>query len=70
MGIEEAILAEVEERGVEKGIEKGIEQGSLKTKIESIQMFLKNGKLTLEEIAEGFNVSLDFVQKIKSGEIK
>ncbi len=58
MGIEEAILADVKE------------QGSLKTKIESIQKSLKRGKLTLEEIAEDFNVSLDFVQKVKSGEIK
>ncbi len=70
MGIEEAILADVKEQGIEEGVEKGMEQGSLKTKIESIQRALQKDKYSLEEIAEFLDVSLDFVQKVKSGEIK
>ncbi len=58
MGIEEAILADVKE------------QGSLETKVESIQRALQKDKYSLEEIAEFLDVSLDFVEKVKSGVIE
>ncbi len=62
MGIEEAILNEVEEKGIEKGI-------TMKT-VQGIQNLLKRGKYTPKEIAEDMNVSLDFVMKVKNGEVK
>ena len=61
MGIEEAILQEVEQRGEEKG--------ELQTKIKGIQRALKRGKLTIEEIAEDFEVTKQFVLQVQKGEI-
>ncbi|WP_026999199.1 hypothetical protein [Eisenibacter elegans] len=58
MGIEEAILQEVREQG--------LTQGQLQAKIQAIQKVLRRGKLTLHEIAEGFEVSLEFVRQVKS----
>ena len=50
----------MEEQGMEKGMEKGIE----KTKREGITKALQRGKLTKEEIAEDFEVTLEYVQQI------
>jgi len=55
MGIEEAILKEVEERGI------------LKSKIQGIRKALERGKLTKQEIAEDFEVSFDFVRQVEKG---
>ncbi len=66
MGIEEAILQDVKEQGIEKGIEQGM---TLKT-IKGIQKAILRNKLTLEEIAEDFEVSPEYVLKVKNGEIK
>ena len=62
MGIEEAILQEVREQGVQEGLRE-------KT-IKGIQKALIRGKLSLQEISEDFEVSLEFVQKVQKGEIK
>jgi transcriptional regulator with XRE-family HTH domain len=62
MGIEEAILKEVEEKGIEQGI-------TLKN-IKGVQNLLKQGKLNIQEIAEVLEVSINFVMKIQNGEIK
>ncbi len=70
MGIEEAILQDVKEQGIEQGIEKGIEQGMTLKTIKGIQKAILRNKLTLEEIAEDFEVSLEYVLKVKNGEIK
>ncbi|MCU0444355.1 MAG: Rpn family recombination-promoting nuclease/putative transposase [Microscillaceae bacterium] len=70
MGIEEAILQEVTEKAEKKGIEKGIEKGKLTEKILGIQKALKQGILSEAEIADLFEVKLDFVFQIKNGEIK
>ncbi|GAB4395644.1 MAG: hypothetical protein OHK0053_05250 [Microscillaceae bacterium] len=64
MGIEEAILQEVEERGLQQGLQQGVQQGALQTKIAGIRKALTQGKLSLEEIAELFEVSLDFVKEM------
>ncbi|MCU0446518.1 MAG: hypothetical protein MUE85_16555 [Microscillaceae bacterium] len=45
-------------------------QGIEKGKILGIQKALKRGRLGLEEIAEDFEVSLDFVLQVKNGEIR
>jgi predicted transposase YdaD len=74
MGIEEAILKEVEEKGIEQGIEQGIgqgiEQGITLKNIKGVQNLLKQGRLNIQEIAEVLEVSIDFVMKIQNGEIK
>ncbi len=57
MGIEEAILQEVRE------------QGELQTKIKGIKKALNQKLLNIEQIADLFEVSLDFVQKVQKGEI-
>jgi predicted transposase YdaD len=62
MGIEEAILKEVEEKGIEQGI-------TLKN-IKGVQNLLKQGKLNIQEIAEVLEVSIDFVMKVQNREIK
>jgi len=51
-------IIEGEKIGIEKGIEKG--------KIDGIIKALKMNILTIEQIALTFNVSIEFVQKIKS----
>jgi tRNA nucleotidyltransferase/poly(A) polymerase len=58
MGIEEAIIQEVKEKS------------KLESKILGIQKALKRNKLSLEEIAEDFEVNLDFVIQVKKGEVK
>jgi len=61
MGIEEAILQEIEERGVKKGEQQ--------TKIKGIKKALERGKLSIQEIAEDFEVSIEFVLKVQKGEV-
>lgn len=62
MGIEEAILQDVKEQGIQQGI-------TLNT-IKGIQKAISRGKLTLEEIADLFEVSLKYVSEVKNGKIK
>ncbi|NJL11804.1 MAG: hypothetical protein HC913_01445 [Microscillaceae bacterium] len=57
------------QKGEQIGIQKGEQIGELKTKIQGIQKALTQGKLTSEEIADLFEVSLDFIIKVKAGEI-
>jgi PD-(D/E)XK nuclease family transposase len=52
-----------------KEIEYGRMEGKKEEKIAGIKKAILRGKLTLEEIAEDFEVELDFVLKIKNGEI-
>lgn len=58
MGIIEAIREEI------------FEQGERKAKIEAIQNALKQNILTLEQIAQIFEVEISFVQDIQKGNIK
>lgn len=50
---------------IAKGKAEGISQGEVNSKIHGIQKALKRNKLTIEEIAEDFEVSIEFVLKIK-----
>ena len=59
-GIEQGI-----EKGIEKGIEQGIEQGQLMKNTSVVKNLLQKGKLTLDEIADTVEVSLDFVKSMK-----
>lgn len=52
-------------KGKAEGISQGISQGEVNSKINGIQKALKRNKLTIEEIAEDFEVSIEFVLKIK-----
>lgn len=55
-------------QGEIKGIKEGIQkerQRFQKEKIKGIQLLLKIGQLTNNQIAEAMNVSVDFVQKVK-----
>jgi len=74
MGIIESILEDVKEQGIEQGIEQGKMEGEkigeLKTKIKGIQKALYRKKLSIEEIAEDFEVSIAFVLQVQNGEIK
>ncbi len=63
--IETAVL-EGFDKGVDVGFDKGISLGVEKTKLEGIKKALIRKKLTLEEIAEDFEVTLDFVLKTKA----
>ncbi len=45
-------------------------EGEFKITIKGIQKAILQNKLTLEDIAGLFEVSLDFIKKVKSGEIK
>ncbi|MCQ2098386.1 MAG: hypothetical protein MJY87_10675, partial [Fibrobacter sp.] len=57
------------EKGLEQGLEKGLEQGRAEGKdearTEAVIKALKRGKLTLEEIAEDNDVSIDRVREIQ-----
>lgn len=53
------------DEGKEEGREEGIEEGKIQEKINGILKALKRGKLSIEEIAEDFEVSVDYVLEIK-----
>ncbi len=50
---------------IAKGKAQGISQGEINSKIIGVRKALNRKKLTIEEIAEDFEVSLEFVLKIK-----
>jgi len=56
----------IRQEGIEEGIEKGIEQGIELEKINNIKILLKNNILNEVEIANLFNVTLEYVLKIKN----
>ncbi|HAA16913.1 MAG TPA: hypothetical protein DCE41_36450 [Cytophagales bacterium] len=53
--------------GLEKGIERGIEKGAENTKLIMIENMLKNGVLTIAQIAEIAETTEEAVQKIAEG---
>lgn len=57
---------------IEKDVlyQEGKLEGKLESKIKGIQKAILQNKLTLEDIANLFEVSLGFIKKVKSGEIK
>jgi predicted transposase/invertase (TIGR01784 family) len=52
--------------GKKEGIIEGKIEGKIEEKIEGILKSLKRGKLTIEEIAEDFSTTVEFVKEIKS----
>ena len=52
------------EEGLEKGLEKGLEEGLEKKQDKMILALLKIGKLSMEEIANASEVSLEYVKEI------
>jgi predicted transposase/invertase (TIGR01784 family) len=52
----------------DEGREEGIEIGEERAAIKGIKRALQRGKLSIEEIAEDFDVSVEFVLQIKNGE--
>ncbi|MCS6904504.1 MAG: hypothetical protein RML72_01450 [Bacteroidia bacterium] len=52
-------------QGLQKGLQKGLEKGLQKGLQKGIINMLKAGKYTEEEIAQTFEVTLQYVQKIK-----
>jgi predicted transposase/invertase (TIGR01784 family) len=63
--MEKAARALRENTSKEEGIQEGIEIGAEQAKIKGIKKALKRGKLTVEEIAEDFEVTVDYVLEIK-----
>ncbi len=55
--------------GKELGKEEGIEQGKEAQRILDIRMLINLGSMTDEELARNFDVSLDYIQSIKSGDV-
>ena len=63
---EDRARAEGKLEGKTEGEAIGIQKGKIEEKIEGIVKALKRGKLTIEEIAEDFDVTIDFVLTIKT----
>ena len=59
-------VAEGESKGRMEGKIEGKLEGKIEGKIEGISKSLRRGKLTIEEIAEDFEVTIEFVLQIKS----
>lgn len=59
-------VAEGEPKGRIEGKIVGIIEGKMEGKIVGISKSLRRGKLTVEEIAEDFEVTIEFVLQIKS----
>lgn len=50
--------------GIKEGIKEGIREGIREGIIKSIMKMIKQGKLSYDEIAEGFDVPIDEVRKL------
>ncbi len=57
-------LAEGLEQGMQQGLQQGIEKGKDEARTEAIVKALRRGKLTLDEIAEDNDVTIDRVREI------
>ena len=56
---------EGEQIGIEKGEQIGLEKGKIEELNKGIKKALKRGKLSIEEIAEDFEVTVEYVLEIK-----
>jgi predicted transposase/invertase (TIGR01784 family) len=62
-----AFMREAQERSrLEMAVEKGEEKGKIEEKVVRIKKSLKHGKLAIKDIADIFEVTIDFVSQIKS----
>ncbi len=67
-GIEQGIEKGIEkgiEQGIEKGIEQGIEKGINQEKIETTKKLLKLNNMSIEQISQITNISIDEINNIK-----
>jgi predicted transposase/invertase (TIGR01784 family) len=62
-------LKNVIDTSYDDGKKEGIIEGETKEKTQGIINALKRGKLTIEEIAEDFSTTVDFVQQIKQEQV-
>lgn len=53
------------EIGVERGKELGIEQGNLRTLVRSIELYMKNFNMDLQEACMGLEISVEEYEKAK-----
>jgi hypothetical protein len=66
-----ALVYDIEQDALFKeGEEKGLEKGKHQKTIQGVQKALQRGRLSIEEIAEDFEVSIEFVLQVQRGEIK
>jgi predicted transposase YdaD len=63
-------LQKGEQLGLQKGEQLGLQKGELRKTIKGIQKALAQKVLTLEQIADLFEVSVDFVVKVQKGEVQ
>ena len=63
-------IIEGKKEGKKEGIKEGIKEGELRKTVQGIGKLLQKGKLSIEEIADVFEVDTDFVLKVSKGEIK
>ena len=52
------------EEGLEKGEQIGLQKGLEKERDKGIRKALKRGRLTMEEIAEDFEVSVEYIKQV------
>ena len=62
-GLEEG-LEKGEQIGLEKGEQIGLQKGLEKERDKGIRKALKRGRLTMEEIAEDFEVSVEYIKQV------
>jgi hypothetical protein len=65
MGVIEFAIQDAAEQALATGIKQGMEQERLLKNTTVVKKLLQKGKLTLDEIADTVEVSLDFVRSIK-----
>ncbi len=61
-----ALIVDDERKQSEINVKEAVAQTEQKLKVEGIEKALKRGRLSLEEIAEDFGVTVDYVQKIRN----
>jgi len=69
MGTEEYLLQKANKEGIETGLELGIEQGIEKSKLAFVKSLLADTDFDVEKIASLANVTIEFVQRIKTSAV-
>lgn len=62
-------LKEGIEKGIKEGIKEGIEKGEIQEKIKGILKSIQRNKLSIEEIAEDFEVTVAYILEIKNNSL-
>ena len=65
MSTYDSIIAKGKREGITQGITQGINEGEIKAIIKGIIKSLKLGKLSIQDIVDTFDVSIDYVLEIK-----